>query len=393
MRVGRGAPRRRVLSRLCQLVVIISGLVALLAIAPAAAAEPAGVALNEVNCTGTDWVEVINRSNAEVSLAGWLLTDDALDRVPLRDTHRMRFGADAVLAPGARLVVNQGAGGFPFGLSCGDDTLRLADATDTLVDAVTLPVLATGGMTFGRIPDGTGEWTWTVPTAGTANAVAPDTQGDDPAWLYDPLQVTEIDLEASAAALAQLAAVPDEYVEARITLRNGASTYGPYLVGLRLKGHAAFRPLDGKAAFKVKFGFAVSGQTLLRAQGADAQQHGAGPLDDRGGHLVAAGRGDRRTGRACRLRLRAPQRRRLRALRERRDDRRGHGAALVHGHPAHLRGRLDGEDAIPGRAGEFEVRGRLVHRPLRPGGAVGGQRRRRGRLVGADAAGRRSRRR
>ena len=43
MRVGRGAPRRRVLSRLCQLV-IISGLVTLLAIAPAAAAEPAGVA-------------------------------------------------------------------------------------------------------------------------------------------------------------------------------------------------------------------------------------------------------------------------------------------------------------------------------------------------------------
>ena len=79
----------------------------------------------------------------------------------------------------------------------------------------------------------------------------------DPAWLYDPLQVTEIDLEASQAALAQLAAVPDEYVDARITLRNGASTYGPYGVGLRLKGHGAFRSLEGKAAFKIKFGYAV----------------------------------------------------------------------------------------------------------------------------------------
>ncbi len=266
MRVGRGAPRRRVLSRLCQLV-IISGLVTLLAIAPAATAEPAGVALNEINCTGTDWAEVINRSNTEVSLANWLLTDDALDLDPLRDSHRMRFGADAMLAPGARLVVSKGVGGFPFGLSCGDDTLRLADATDTLVDAVTLPVQTTADTTYGRIPDGTGEWTWTVPTAGTSNAVAPDTPADDPAWLYDPLQVTEIDLEASETALAQLAAVPDAYVEARITLRNGTRTYGPYVVGLRLKGHSAFRTLDGKAAFKVKFGYAVAGQSFYGLKG------------------------------------------------------------------------------------------------------------------------------
>ena len=59
------------------------------------------------------------------------------------------------------------------------------------------------------------------------------TSADDPAWLYDPLQVTEVDLEASPAALAQLSTVPDEYVEARITLRSRASTYGPYVVGLR----------------------------------------------------------------------------------------------------------------------------------------------------------------
>ncbi len=85
----------------------------------------------------------------------------------------------------------------------------------------------------------------------------------DPAWLYDPLQVTEIDLEATPDALIQLAAAHDEYVPARITLRNGGTTYGPYQVGLRLKGHSAFRTLDGKAAFKVKFGFSVSGQKFF----------------------------------------------------------------------------------------------------------------------------------
>ena len=250
-------------SRLRHLV-MIGGLVALLLVAPVATAEPSAVALNEINCD-TDWVEVVNRSNAEVSLAGWLLTDDPLDVVPVRDTHRMRFGAGAVLAPGARLVVSKGPSGFPFGLSCGDDTLSLADATDTLVDSYTLPAAGTG--TLGRIPDGTGDWTVTVPTPGTPNVASTGGQTDDPAWLYDPLQVTEIDLEAGEAALAQLAVDPGTYVEARITLRNGGSTYGPYLVGLRLKGHAAFRPLSGKAAFKVKFSHVVAGQRFHGLKG------------------------------------------------------------------------------------------------------------------------------
>ena len=108
MRMGRRVRSRRM--RVVILPVIIAGVVGLSAGAADPPPVPRGVALNEVNCTGTDWVEVINRGNAEVSLAGWLLTDDALDRVPLRDSHRMRFGADAVLEPGARLVVSQGRG-------------------------------------------------------------------------------------------------------------------------------------------------------------------------------------------------------------------------------------------------------------------------------------------
>ena len=69
---GRGAPSRRVLSHLGRLVVVISAVAALLSAAPAATAdEPSAVALNEVNCVGTDWVEVVNRSAVEVSLAGW----------------------------------------------------------------------------------------------------------------------------------------------------------------------------------------------------------------------------------------------------------------------------------------------------------------------------------
>jgi hypothetical protein len=174
----------------------------------------------------------------------------------------MRFEADTTLAPGAHLVVSKEAAGFPFGISCGDDVVRLADAGDTPVDSVALPVQDTAGATYGRIPDGAGPWAWTLPTAGAPNAIAPPAQNVDPAWLFDPLQVTEIDLEAGQPALSRLAAAPDEYVEARISLRNGTTTYGPYEVGVHLKGHTAFRGLDGKAAFKVNFAWAVAGQSF-----------------------------------------------------------------------------------------------------------------------------------
>jgi hypothetical protein len=245
----------------------VSGLLGLLAAPAPASASTSPVVLNELNCTRTDWIEVMNRGDAEVSIGNWLLTDDALDRVPLRPSHRWRFPAGTTLAPGARVVVTGSGSGFPFGLSCGDDVLRLADASDTPVDSYALPVLASGDETLGRIPDGTGDWTVTMPTPGAANAVAAATPATDPAWLYDPLQMTQIDLEAAPDALAQLAADPGEYVAARITLHHGGDTYGPYAVGIKLKGHASFRTLDGKASFKVKFGFAVSGQRFFGLKG------------------------------------------------------------------------------------------------------------------------------
>jgi lamin tail-like protein len=119
---------RRVLARLVQLV-LAAGMVGLLVLPSAPAAEPAGVVLNEVNCTGTDWIELVNAGGTDASIGGWLLTDDALDRVPLRDTHRLRLPADTVLAAGARLVVTQGTGGSPSGSRAA--TTRFASPTPT----------------------------------------------------------------------------------------------------------------------------------------------------------------------------------------------------------------------------------------------------------------------
>ncbi len=84
-------------------------------------------------------------------------------------------------------------------------------------------------------------------------------------WLYDPGKVVAIDLTLSPSAEAELEDEPDEYVEGGFAISTTDGVPGGEehlvesrgLVGIRLKGSAAgsFRPLSGKAAFKVKFNF------------------------------------------------------------------------------------------------------------------------------------------
>ena len=93
-----------------------------------------------------------------------------------------------------------------------------------------------------------------------ALAALPAAGAQSDAWLFDPLRVNAIELTAGAGALASLRADPTSYVDAQITLHDGGTTYGPYAVGLKLKGHSSFRDLDAKAAFKVKLGYSVPGQ-------------------------------------------------------------------------------------------------------------------------------------
>ena len=88
-------------------------------------------------------------------------------------------------------------------------------------------------------------------------------QGDAAAWLYDPLRVNAIDLSATPPALDSLRSSPRSYVDAKLTLHEGARTFGPYAVGLKLKGQGSFRDLDGKAAFRIKVDYSVKSQELL----------------------------------------------------------------------------------------------------------------------------------
>jgi hypothetical protein len=78
-------------------------------------------------------------------------------------------------------------------------------------------------------------------------------RAEDAAVLYDPATVALIDLAIPVESREALAADPGEYVDATFTLEAGELAFGPHPVEVRLKGSTSFRPLGGKAAFKVKF--------------------------------------------------------------------------------------------------------------------------------------------
>jgi CotH kinase protein len=78
-------------------------------------------------------------------------------------------------------------------------------------------------------------------------------RADEAAVLYEPADVSEIDLTLSDESRQALLSDPRTYVAATFRLTVAGSTFGPKEVQVKLKGHGAFRPLDQKAAFKVKF--------------------------------------------------------------------------------------------------------------------------------------------
>jgi hypothetical protein len=222
------------------------------------------VVLNETNCEGTDWVEIVNTSNTPADISGWLLTDDPLGSV--RTDHRMHFAASTTIPPLDDLVVEKGASGFPFGISCGGDTIRLADETETLVDEIAVPTLASSVDTWGRYPNGTGSWQETLSTKGAPNepSSAGGGGGDAAGWMFDPSMVVEIGLTLPQSSIDALAIDPDTYQDATFSLTTTGGSYGPLQVGARLKGSGgSFRPLSGKAAFKIKFNHSVAGQRFL----------------------------------------------------------------------------------------------------------------------------------
>jgi hypothetical protein len=118
------------------------------------------IVINEVESSGGDpgdFVELYNASGAPVDVSGFIFRDDD-------DTHTYTIPASTTIAANGFLVVEEDELGFSLG---GGDAARLYDPTDTLIDSYSWDDHAAG--TYGRCPDGTGDFVDAESTKGAAN--------------------------------------------------------------------------------------------------------------------------------------------------------------------------------------------------------------------------------
>ncbi|WP_084104615.1 lamin tail domain-containing protein [Demequina sp. NBRC 110056] len=105
--------------------------------------------VNEVNSSGTDWVEIINIGATSVDASGLIVKDSD-------DDHVYTVAADTTIAPGALLVLQD----LGYGLG-GEDEVRLFEADgETLIDSYAWT--SHGAPSWGRCPDGSGEFVSTA---------------------------------------------------------------------------------------------------------------------------------------------------------------------------------------------------------------------------------------
>jgi cysteine-rich repeat protein len=126
--------------------------------------------VNEVAPAGepTDWFEIYNNSDRVIDLEGWSFSDR------LDNPRYTPFPEGAVVEPGAWYVVRFDDTYPGYGLGRQDE-FALYDPERNLVDFTAwVEGDAPAGRSWGRIPDGLGDFRQTLPTPGAANEAAPD---------------------------------------------------------------------------------------------------------------------------------------------------------------------------------------------------------------------------
>ena len=132
--------------------------------------DVAGVFINEVCSSGTDWIELYNASDEAVSLGGFHLQDSK------GSEEEYVFPADTKIAAHGYLVLEKDAD-FSFGISGDGDEIKLLDASYREIDATVVPALE-DGQTWARATDGGAQWT--TMAAGTKGQDNTSEPTDDP---------------------------------------------------------------------------------------------------------------------------------------------------------------------------------------------------------------------
>ncbi|MCL8249943.1 lamin tail domain-containing protein [Aeromicrobium fastidiosum] len=125
---------------------------------------PAGaenLKINEVESDPTDRIELVNNGTAPLDVSGYVLRDES-------DTSLFTIPSGTTIGAGAVLVFDVKAS---FGLGKGDSARLYAPFGETLLDSTTWPA-DTHATTWGRCPNGIGDFTTTASTIGLPNQCA-----------------------------------------------------------------------------------------------------------------------------------------------------------------------------------------------------------------------------
>lgn len=121
------------------------------------------VRINEFSSNNPDFIELINTGGGPVDLSGWILKDNS-------ENNSYTFPAGSSIASGAIKPLSGEGVEFIFGLG-GGDSVRLFAPGAVLIDSYTYPAHAPAGKSYGRCPDGTGDFVVTAAaTKGTGNS-------------------------------------------------------------------------------------------------------------------------------------------------------------------------------------------------------------------------------
>ncbi len=148
-------------------VALMTGIAAV-QVATSQAAPTSNVVINEVKSSGGspgDWVELYNRTTSAIDISGWGFVDNDDVRV------KYLIPAGTVLPAKGFLALDEAAFGFGLGAA---DSARLFNAAGVLADSHVWTAHAT--TTYGRCPDGEGDFVTTVAvTKAAANSCPIDT--------------------------------------------------------------------------------------------------------------------------------------------------------------------------------------------------------------------------
>lgn len=192
------------------------------------------VVINEVECRGAEWVELMNVGAAPVDLGGMRINDGGGDGVRV----------SGLLEAGARKVVRG-----DFGLNCERDPTVLWLTSRELDRA---PARGHSSLvTWGRVPDGVGAFTETRPTPLKENLA----HLDERERLFSetgPMPVVDLYVDGEAETL--LTREQKVWAPALITWEDGRGATPPIPLEIRIKGSITLRPWTAKPSLKLHFG-------------------------------------------------------------------------------------------------------------------------------------------